>query len=108
MQAFRKFSVITGVAVAIFVLTAKLSAYSLNNTECNGGGGCWTACEASNGGSSQLIGASQVSECSPAKGYSCSGKNEVVCGVQYTYTSTNCDPTTISNSYYSMSYTCGS
>jgi hypothetical protein len=108
MQSSKRIISFASFGLLVFLLTARLSAINDNNSQCNPAGGCWTACAASGGGSSEVIGASQSSECSPQPMANCSGGSEAVCGVDYSYTSDNCDPATISDSHYSYSYTCSS
>jgi hypothetical protein len=88
------------------VLTARLSAVTDSNTQCNASGGCSTPCSGGSGGSSKIISASQLPQCSPQAMSSCSGSTQAVCGVVYTYSSGNCDPTTITDSQYTYSNCC--
>lgn len=106
MKSSRK--TLAGVTALLFVamLTARLPAVTDNNSQCNGGGGCWTPCEASGSGSSELIGASQLPECSPLAMSNCTGGQEAICGVQYAFSSRNCDPATITSSHYSFGDSC--
>jgi hypothetical protein len=105
MQRIKRFTTALAFSTLIFVLTIKVGAVS--NTICLPGGGCWTQCvNAGDGGSGNIIGASQLRQCSPEYGSNCSGNNWGVCGVNYTYSGPNCDPTTIENSYYVYSYYC--
>jgi hypothetical protein len=106
MRLSRQTISLAACAILVFFATKKLSAVNYNNEQCNASGGCWAGCSASGGGSSDVIGASQTSECSPAPMQNCTGGNEVVCGVEYSYSSDNCDPSTITSSCYTFSNVC--
>jgi hypothetical protein len=107
MRSSKKVFLFGCLATLSFALTAKVHAVIDDNSKCSSAGGCWVACTSSGGSSSNTLGASQTSECSPSQMSSCDGNNQVVCGVSYSYSSTNCDPTTITGSHPSYSYTCG-
>ena len=105
MRLSRQILASAAFALLVVFLTANVRAVS-DNSRCNGSGGCWTACNSSKDGSSQVIGASQVPECSYMAMSNCTGGQEAICGVQYSYSSDNCDPTTITDSHYTTSNTC--
>ncbi len=95
--------------ILVFALTLRVHAVGGYGTICLPGGGCWSVCvNTGDGGSTKILGASQITECSPAYGSACSGTNGNwgVCGVEYNYSSSDCDPTTIDNSYYVYSFYC--
>jgi hypothetical protein len=106
MSSKKRVIAVLGFTAFILVVTAKLRAVTDNNTQCNASGGCFSPCSASGDGSTQTIGASQLPECSPQQMSNCSGGTQAVCGVVYTYSSSDCDPTTISDSKYSYSHCC--
>jgi hypothetical protein len=105
MRSPRRIFAFMSFPMLILLLTANLPAVP-DNSACNGGGGCSTPCKASGEGSSLLIAASQLPECSPMAMSSCPGNGQAICGVQYTFSSDNCDPATITSSHYSYSGTC--
>jgi len=107
MRSSKRIILFGCLATLSFLLTANVRAVIDNNSECNSAGGCWVACVTSDGTSSNTIGASQTSECSPSQMSSCSGNSQAVCGVSYSYSSPNCDPSTITDSHPSYSHTCG-
>jgi hypothetical protein len=108
MRLFKPSHIACCIGVIICVGTARVNAVNDNNSECVPAGGCWAACKSSGDGTSgNTIGASQSTECSPEAMSSCSGSQEAVCGVTYAYSSSNCDPTTITNSHYAYSVICG-
>jgi hypothetical protein len=98
-----------GFVLVVFAVTLRVRAVGNTNTVCSPTGGCSAPCEnAGNGGSGNIISASQQTQCSPDYLANCtpSSGNLGVCGVNYTYSGSNCDPTTIVNSYYVFGYFC--
>src|ERR1022692_3965920 len=111
MRRFKLFYVVPSFALVVLAVTLRVCAVGPTNTECSPTGGCSSACvNASGGGSSNLISASQQTQCSPDYLGNCtpSNGNWGVCGVYYSYTGSNCDPTTIDNSYPAYGFFCGS
>jgi len=96
-------------AFLVSALTLRVHAVGTTNTVCLPGGGCWAPCvNAQDKGSGRIIGASQLTQCSPEYLSNCSPSsgNWGICGVNYTYSGPNCDPTTIDNSYYEYGSYC--
>ena len=93
-------------AVLTLISDLRLLAVVQDGNACSAAGGCWVGCDGSLGSSSQTIGASQLTMCSPSTSDTCSGNGNGVCGVTYSYSSSDCDPSTITDSYYCYSSFC--
>jgi hypothetical protein len=108
----RKFNLMVALISFIFgfaVITFRLIAGVESNSVCQAAGGCSFPCSNADSGSANLISASQVTQCSPQYYSTCTpGTSYGVCGVYYQYSGQNCDPTTITNSYYDYNYFCSS
>jgi len=109
MRPVKLIIAILGISIASFISAHRVYAATDQNSVCNAGGGCIFPCAHGTSGSSQIIPASQLPQCSPQCYSTCSSNNgnaNGVCGVFYSYSSWNCDPTTITNSYYIYQYYC--
>jgi hypothetical protein len=109
MRRLKLVFLIAGFSILSLVLTLRVAAVTVSNSECNASGGCTFPCvNGSSGTSSQIISASQTAHCSPAYGSNCpsGGGSDSVCGVFYHYTGADCDAATIDDSYYVYSYSC--
>jgi hypothetical protein len=108
MRCFKSLLAIFSFGLVITAVTLPVHAVGNTNTVCSATGGCSSPCEnAQDGGSGNLISASQLTQCSPELLANCSNNGTWgVCGVNYSYSGPNCDPTTIDNSYYAYGYFC--
>lgn len=108
MRQLKPITLIVGIFFIIAVSALRLMATSPSNTICQATGGCSFPCSSSqNGQSSNLISASQLSQCSPQNLSNCpSAGTYGVCGVFYIYSAPGCDPATIEDSTYDYNYFC--
>ena len=109
MRRFKLLVAIFSFALVVSAITLRVHAVGNTNTECSPTGGCSAPCvNAGDGGSGNIISASQITQCSPDYLANCSPSNGNcgICGVNYSYSGPNCDPTTIDNSYYEIAYFC--
>jgi hypothetical protein len=96
--------------IAIFLSADHIFGVTRSNSVCDPSGGCSSPCVNGQSGSSETINASQLTMCSPQNLSNCSSNSTTngVCGVHYSYSGSNCDATTITNSYYIYNYFCSS